>query len=759
MKKKIVSMFITLALVVSALGECPMPITKEIFAAEETNTEASEKKLVPDEKSWEYTVNAYDDETVSITGFNDLEIYSLYDRENDEKEGVTYCLVIPTEIAGRRVSSIDLRVGFNTDRQVTSFELPSTLKYISSCAFLDMHDLTHITIPEGVTEIGYSAFSGCSNLSSVELPESLQEIGEEAFMSCWSLKNIVIPSSVSYIEDTAFSDCRGMESFTVQPNNKGGYYTEDGILYHKWIDYKEGEKKKLMSYPGAKKGICNLDANMDFSWTAFLNVKGLTAINVDSENPDYTSVDGVVYEKNMKVLYVCPAGKSGEYTIPEGVCSIQKPSFSNSALTAIYFPDSLGESYINSWGEEESGFIEGYPLFGCDALQTVKFGKNVTAEMLWDLLECDNPNLKNIIISEENPYLSAVDNVVYDKEVKELVYVPANVQGKLVLPDTVETSKKVGSENFWAWRAGGNGVTEVVLGTNYAVATKTYSEEGEEIYKYATGLPRFECLQSIEVSPSNQTLAAYDGLLYSKDLKTLYYCPAAKEGPVTIPEGTTTILGDVFSDCSARDLKEIVIPASVTDIQCEWDINYSKITIKCPAGSAAEEFAKKQGANIVIIPSGSSATQKPDTTPFPMLTDNAATQEPAATVSPTPVQTNTPVATKKPAATKYYPSYLPAIKKPKKVKLTKAKAVGKGKVKVVWKWSVEQEGYQLQYAMNRSFTKKKKTLNKHAVISDVTLKNLKKGKTYYFRVRAYNNDYHGGRKYSSWSNVKKVKVK
>ncbi len=98
------------------------------------------------------------------------------------------------------------------------------------------------------------------------------------------------------------------------------------------------------------------------------------------------------------------------------------------------------------------------------------------------------------------------------------------------------------------------------------------------------------------------------------------------------------------------------------------------------------------------------------------------------------------------------------VKRPGKVKLKKVKALGKRKVKIIWKRSVDQDGYQFQYAMNRSFTKKKKTLNKNMAISEVILKNLKKGKTYYFRVRAYNWDGYK-RKYGKWSNIRKIKVK
>ena len=65
------------------------------------------------------------------------------------------------------------------------------------------------------------------------------------------------------------------------------------------------------------------------------------------------------------------------------------------------------------------------------------------------------------------------------------------------------------------------------------------------------------------------------------------------------------------------------------------------------------------------------------------------------------------------------------------------------------------KGYQLQYAMNKKFKKKKSVQTKK---TKYTIKKLKKKKTYYIRVRAYKMN---GRKkvYGKWSKVKKVKIK
>lgn len=95
---------------------------------------------------------------------------------------------------------------------------------------------------------------------------------------------------------------------------------------------------------------------------------------------------------------------------------------------------------------------------------------------------------------------------------------------------------------------------------------------------------------------------------------------------------------------------------------------------------------------------------------------------------------------------------------PKKGVLSKVKAKGGGSVSLTWKKNETVEGYQIQYSTSKSFKKSVKTKKiKDYTNTNLTL-NLKKNKTYYFRVRGYKKV---GKKmyYGSYSNVKKVKVK
>ena len=90
--------------------------------------------------------------------------------------------------------------------------------------------------------------------------------------------------------------------------------------------------------------------------------------------------------------------------------------------------------------------------------------------------------------------------------------------------------------------------------------------------------------------------------------------------------------------------------------------------------------------------------------------------------------------------------------------LSQSKKVKKSKtckVTLSWKKVTGAKGYQIQYALNKKFKKKKNIQTKK---TKYTIKKLKKKKTYYIRVRAYKMN--GKKKvYGKWSTVKKVKIK
>lgn len=96
------------------------------------------------------------------------------------------------------------------------------------------------------------------------------------------------------------------------------------------------------------------------------------------------------------------------------------------------------------------------------------------------------------------------------------------------------------------------------------------------------------------------------------------------------------------------------------------------------------------------------------------------------------------------------------IARPAKVKGLKLKNQKRKASKISFSKVTGAAGYQIQYALNKKFTKNKKS--KYIKKTSYTVKKLKKKKTYYFRIRAYKLN--GKKKvYGKWSSVKKVKIK
>ena len=94
----------------------------------------------------------------------------------------------------------------------------------------------------------------------------------------------------------------------------------------------------------------------------------------------------------------------------------------------------------------------------------------------------------------------------------------------------------------------------------------------------------------------------------------------------------------------------------------------------------------------------------------------------------------------------------------KTVKNFKAKAQKKGKALLTWKKTAGVNGYQIFRSMKKSSGFKSIKLIKNAKTVKFTDSKLKKGKTYYYKIRTYTN-VAGKKKYGKWSSVVKVKAK
>lgn len=318
--------------------------------------------------------------------------------------------------------------------------IPSKVHTIGSNAFSDCTSLTGVTIHGGVSTIGKGAFWGCTNLASVTIPDSVNiiadhaffccsnltsvtigdhvaRIGIQAFYGCDALTSLTVPSSVATIGTGAFWHCDSLRNITVEAGNP--YYTsQDGVLFDENVT-------KLIQYPGGKEGIYTIPNSVTRieKW-AFCDCAGLTGVTVPSsvteisswgfegctnltnvviprsvtkidkemfsgcdslteivvavDNSNYTSQDGVLFNKSMTRLLKYPQGRAGAYTIPNNVTEIENDAFYDcTGLTSVTIPSSVDNM-------EEGAFTH------CTGLTSITLQASVTQIKQGVFSACEN---------------------------------------------------------------------------------------------------------------------------------------------------------------------------------------------------------------------------------------------------------------------------------------------------------------------------------------------------------------------------------
>ena len=226
-------------------------------------------------------------------------------------------------------------------------------------AFADCKSLTSISVPDSVNAIGNGAFSGCSSLASINIPNSVTTIRGSAFCNCLSLTSITIPESVTSIEIAAFSGCSSLTNITIP------------------------------------------DLVASIGDHAFYNCSSLTNITVSENNKYFSSLNGVLFNKDKTELITYPNGNERtEYTIPDSVTSIIEGAFAYcSNLITVKIPDSVTD-------------ITDKTFYVCSSLTSITIPDSVTHIGYNAFKYCKN--LTSIIIKNPNCEISNGKNTIWE---------------------------------------------------------------------------------------------------------------------------------------------------------------------------------------------------------------------------------------------------------------------------------------------------------------------------------------------------------
>ncbi|MCL2023675.1 MAG: leucine-rich repeat protein [Oscillospiraceae bacterium] len=255
--------------------------------------------------------------------------------------------------------------------------------------------LMKISIPNSVTSIGIGAFAGQTNLKEVTLPKGLRRISDALFMHCDSLKTLTLPTSAYVIGSYAFYNCQALTSVKLP---KSLDWISDSAFMNtglKSITFPENlQIIGCFAFTNTALSSVKIPADVLIDIGAFSQIVNLKSITVSNKDPNYISLDGILYTKNKKRLIQYPVGKKdtsfklpssvteiddfafalpSEYytgkltkvTLPAGLTKIGKSAFANQPLKSLTLPDKL-----KTIGEK---------AFEGTRLKTVKIPKSVTS--------------------------------------------------------------------------------------------------------------------------------------------------------------------------------------------------------------------------------------------------------------------------------------------------------------------------------------------------------------------------------------------
>ena len=448
--------------------------------------------------------------------------------------------------------------------QGSNLEIPETIDdyqvtAIGAYAFSKNRKLESVTIPEGITTIGKEAFSGCESLTSVTLPESLTNF-DGAFSNCTALTQINIPSGITSIGNRTFYNC-GLSAVSIP----------DGVTSI-GVNAFYGCPLTAVYIPDSVTAI---------EFGAFSGCKELKELRLPGEIE-------IIPEALLKG---CISLES--IVIPQGVTKIGPEAFSNcTSINSFSIPESvlfIGErAFYRTGYESNSDNWDGDDLYIGDWLvQTYSSKSEYTfASKAKMVAVLPFSRYESFYVEDGHPTLSAVDGVLYSKDMTELIAFPGYWGSNwdryytvtFQIPDGVE---RIRDYAFY----------ETVTGDDHSpflkkiVMSNSVKSIGDYAFYMCTGL---------------ESIALNDGITDIGE-SAFRSCWSVKD--LRLPKGVTVIRDYVFNGC---DIEQIDLHEGITSIGEGAFYDCKLISVSIPQGIKKIEdyaFCSNQLTN-VIIPEG-----------------------------------------------------------------------------------------------------------------------------------------------------------
>ena len=273
---------------------------------------------------------------------------------------------------------------------------------------------------------------------------------------------------------------------------------------------------------------------------AFFDCTNLESINVDVNNNIYSSIDGVLFNKEQDKILFFPYNKSDSYEIPDSVTRIGDGAFYRCYnLTNIIIPDS-----VTSIGNSA--------FFGCHDLTNIIIPDSVTS--IENYAFCGCANFTSITIP---------DSVT---SIGEGAFSGCRILTSITIPDSVTS---ISNETFrFCYK-----LTDIIIPNSVTSIGKMAFEACDltnitipnSVTSIGGGAFRY-CTRLANITISNSVTSIY--------LETFRSCSSLTS--IIIPDSVTSIGNAAFADCSS--LTNITIPNSVTSIYLETFCSCSSLT-------------------------------------------------------------------------------------------------------------------------------------------------------------------------------------